>query len=232
MAARGRPDRRKLEGREPVRFADGARPSDAPISSARVVADLTGRALWRVDREREFERGHAQPVDGSDARGARLRNLERINARSADLSRSRSRFASLKGADLTGASLEGRPARRGRLNRCHGPSIRFRCADLVSASLSLNWPRPGKISTREKSRPSDQGMTAPGRWEDDLIRCYRLPGFDRAVAGGRRRTCRTGQRHPAVEPGMRSTISGFPAIAGRKERLGIQPNPQRQGQGS
>jgi uncharacterized protein YjbI with pentapeptide repeats len=63
-------------------------------------------------------------------------NLERLNARGADLSRVDLEFASLKGADLTDASLKGAQLAGTDLTRVTFVGTDFDGADLASARLS------------------------------------------------------------------------------------------------
>src|ERR1700716_3161397 len=108
MPAQSGPDGRKPEGRESVRLADAPRPARRrrSLASARCGRPYRREPCRSLGRGRAFGRRYAQPVDGPHARGAEIRQSERLNARGADLSRVDLEFASLRGADLTGASLK------------------------------------------------------------------------------------------------------------------------------
>ncbi len=56
-------------------------------------------------------------------------------------------------------------------------------------------------------------------------------GFCRRAARRFDRGVRSGQRHPLLEPDLGDGLQS-PAFPGGQKRLGRQPNPERQGQGS
>jgi len=90
-------------------------------------------------------------------------NLERVNARGADLSRVDLEFASLRGGRSDRGFSEERPTRGSRPDGATVGDADFDGADLTSTKLiaprGLDLAR--KSRQGEKSRPSDQAMTAP-----------------------------------------------------------------------